>query len=101
MVYFAVLVFCSIESPLRGGKFVTRKIVSELAKVKAKKIPYLELGNIYSRRDWGYAMDYVEAMWKMMQKTPDDYVISSGITHTVKGLLTDRRNILDIILNGG
>jgi GDPmannose 4,6-dehydratase len=73
------------ESPLRGEEFVTRKIVSELAKVKAKKIPYLELGNIYSRRDWGYAMDYVEAMWKMMQKkTPDDYVISSGITHTVK-----------------
>ena len=63
------------ESPLRGEEFVTRKIVSELAKVKAKKIPYLELGNIYSRRDWGYAMDYVEAMWKMMQKkTPDDYV---------------------------
>ncbi len=73
------------ESPLRGKEFVTKKIVTDLAKVKYKKLPYLKLGNIYSKRDWGYAMDYVEAMWKMLQqKKADDFVISSGMTHTVK-----------------
>ncbi len=76
------------ESPLRGKEFVTKKIISDLAKVKFNLIPCLKLGNIYSKRDWGYSKDYVEAMWKMLQqKKPDDFVISSGSTHTVKSFV--------------
>ena len=56
------------ESPLRGEEFVTRKIVKNLCEIKIKKRKYLELGNLYAKRDWGYAKDYVEAMWKMLQK---------------------------------
>ena len=73
------------DSPLRGKEFVTKKIVRELVKVKFKKTPCMYLGNIYAKRDWGYSLDYVEAMWKMLQKNKaDDYVISSGINFTVK-----------------
>ena len=73
------------ESPLRGKEFVTKKIVSDLAKVKNKSKSFLSLGNIYSKRDWGYSEDYVEAMWMMLQlKKAEDFVISSGKTHTVK-----------------
>ena len=73
------------ESPLRGKEFVTKKIISDLAKVKFNIIPSLSLGNIYTKRDWGYSKDYVQAMWKMLQqKKPNDFVISSGVTHTVK-----------------
>ena len=73
------------DSPLRGDEFVTKKIVRELIRVKLKKISCLHLGNIYAKRDWGYSMDYVEAMWKMLQKKKaDDYVISSGVNYTVK-----------------
>ena len=73
------------ESPLRGKEFVTKKIISDLAKVKKKSLPYISLGNIYSKRDWGYSEDYVEAMWMMLQqKKAEDFVISSGKTHTVK-----------------
>jgi GDPmannose 4,6-dehydratase len=73
------------ESPLRGEEFVTRKITMNLCKIKLKKIDFFELGNIYSKRDWGYAGDYVEAMWKMMQlKTAEDLVISTGKTYSIK-----------------
>ncbi len=73
------------ESPLRGKEFVTKKIISDLAKVKFNLIPCLNLGNIYSKRDWGYAKDYVEAMWKMLQKKiPEDYVIATGKQYSVK-----------------
>ena len=76
------------ESPLRGNEFVTKKIVTELAKVKFNITPHLKLGNINSKRDWGYSKDYVEAMWLMLQKSkPDDYVISSGMTYTVKSFV--------------
>jgi GDPmannose 4,6-dehydratase len=77
------------ESPLRGIEFVTRKISSEIAKIKFKKQDKLHLGNIYAKRDWGFARDYVEAMWLMMQqKKPEDYVISTGISHSVEEFLT-------------
>ena len=67
------------ESPLRGHDFVTKKVVSSLVKIKKKKLNILELGNLNAVRDWGYADDYVEAMWRMLQqKKPDDYVISTG-----------------------
>tara|TARA_B110000971_G_scaffold73634_1_gene75596 strand:- start:1141 stop:2193 length:1053 start_codon:yes stop_codon:yes gene_type:complete len=73
------------ESPVRGETFVTRKIVIGLCKLKLKKQKTLYLGNLNAKRDWGHARDYVEAMWKMLQKkTPTDYVISTGKQYTVK-----------------
>ena len=73
------------ESPLRGETFVTQKIVDALCAIKYGSNKKLYLGNIYAKRDWGHAEDYVEAMWKMMQqKNPDDYVIATGKQYTVK-----------------
>ena len=73
------------ESPFRGEEFVTRKITKGLIKIINGKLNYLELGNINSKRDWGFAKEYVEAMWKMLQqKKPDDFVISTGKTHSIK-----------------
>jgi len=73
------------ESPIRGETFVTKKIVSSLCKIKAKKNKKLFLGNLYAKRDWGHAKDYVVAMWKMLQQSkPKDYVIASGKQYTVK-----------------
>ena len=73
------------ESPVRGETFVTRKITLGLCKIKLKKQKILYLGNLNAKRDWGHAKDYVEAMWKMMQKkTPSDYVVSTGKQYTVK-----------------
>ena len=76
------------ESPVRGGTFVTKKIVNALVKIKLGKQKKLYLGNLDAKRDWGHARDYVEAMWKMLQKkTPSDYVISTGKQYTVKEFL--------------
>ena len=87
------------ESPLRGGEFVTKKIVSDLAKVKYNLIPSVKLGNIYSKRDWGYSKDYVEAMWKMLQqKNANDFVISSGMTTTVKSFVNKAAKYFDFDL---
>ena len=73
------------ESPVRGETFVTRKIVLGLCKIKLKMQKTLYLGNLQAKRDWGHARDYVEAMWKMLQKKiPSDYVISTGRQYTVK-----------------
>ena len=73
------------ESPVRGETFVTRKIVIGLCKIKLKKQKTLYLGNLNAKRDWGHARDYVEVMWKMLQrKIPSDYVISTGEQYTVK-----------------
>ncbi len=73
------------ESPVRGETFVTRKIVLGLCNIKLKKQKTLYLGNLNAKRDWGHAKDYVEAMWKMLQKKkPSDYVISTGKQYTVK-----------------
>ena len=73
------------ESPRRGETFVTRKITRALAEILRKKQDCLYLGNLDAKRDWGFAGDYVEAMWLMMQaNVPDDYVIATGETHTVK-----------------
>ncbi len=87
-------------SPLRGEEFVTKKIISDLIKVKYNRIPCLILGNIHVRRDWGYSVDYVEAMWKMLQlKKAEDFVISSGVTHTVKDFINKVVEILEIDLS--
>ncbi len=76
------------ESPRRGLEFVTRKIANAIARVKLGKQEYVELGNLDSKRDWGFAKDYVEAMWLMLQQDqPDDYVIATGETHSVEEFL--------------
>jgi GDPmannose 4,6-dehydratase len=73
------------ESPRRGLNFVTRKITNAVAKIKLGKEKELELGNLSAKRDWGYAPDYVEAMWLMLnQDKPDDYVIATGEMHSVR-----------------
>ena len=73
------------ESPIRGETFVTKKIIQGLVKIKKGRQKKLFLGNLYSKRDWGHAKDYIEAMWKMLQqKKPDDYVIGTGKTFTIK-----------------
>jgi GDPmannose 4,6-dehydratase len=76
------------ESPRRGLEFVTRKIANGVARVKLGKQSVVELGNLDAKRDWGYAKDYVEAMWLMLQQdTPEDYVIATGETHSVQEFL--------------
>ncbi len=73
------------ESPLRGIEFVTRKVTDAVARIKQGKQKELRLGNIDAKRDWGFAGDYVEAMWLMLQQdTPDDYVVATGTTTTVR-----------------
>jgi GDPmannose 4,6-dehydratase len=73
------------ESPRRGLEFVTRKISYNVAKIKLGLAQELRLGNLKARRDWGFAGDYVKAMWLMLQqKTPDDYVIATSVTHSVQ-----------------
>ena len=76
------------ESPRRGETFVTRKITRAIARIVTKKQEALYLGNLDSKRDWGYAKDYVRAMWLMLQQeTPDDYVVATGETHSVREFL--------------
>ena len=78
------------ESPRRGETFVTRKVTRAAARIRAGKQDRLYLGNLQARRDWGFAGDYVEAMWRMLQADkPDDYVIGSGVNHSVAELLDE------------
>ena len=85
------------ESPVRGETFVTRKIVVALCKIKLGLQKKLYLGNLDAKRDWGHAKDYVEAMWKMMQKKkPSDYVIATGKQYTVKQFVDLTLNQLEI-----
>lgn len=78
------------ESPRRGETFVTRKITLAAAKIKLHMQDKISLGNISAKRDWGFAKDYVEAMWLMLQQDkPDDYVIATGETHTVREFLEE------------
>jgi GDPmannose 4,6-dehydratase len=77
------------ESPIRGKEFVTRKITDGVAKIKLGLTDKLILGNLDSRRDWGFAGDYVEAMWLMLQQNdPGDYVVSTGEQHSIREFLT-------------
>ena len=85
------------ESPLRGEEFVTRKITKQLAEIKLGKRKCLELGNIYAKRDWGHAKDYVEAMWKMLQqKKPDDFVIATNTVYSVKFFINECLKYLNL-----
>ncbi len=77
------------ESPRRGGTFVTRKVTRGIAAILARKQEKVYLGNLDAKRDWGYAPEYVEAMWLMLQQTePDDFVIATGEMHTVHELVS-------------
>lgn len=85
------------ESPLRGETFVTRKITRAATRIKLGLQKELVLGNLDSKRDWGYAKEYVEAMWLMLQQDkPDDYVIATNETHTVKEFLETTFELLDL-----
>ncbi len=87
------------ESPRRGETFVTRKITMAAAAIKAGKQDCLYLGNLNSKRDWGYAPDYVEAMWLMLQlDSPEDFVIATGETHSVREFIETAFQNLDIRL---
>lgn len=77
------------ESPLRGREFVTRKITDSVAKIKCGKLDVLELGNLDARRDWGFAKEYVDGMWRMLQADePDTYVLATNRTETVRQFVT-------------
>ena len=85
------------ESPRRGETFVTRKITRALAAIKAGKQDYLYLGNLDAKRDWGYAPDYIAAMWKMIQQDEaGDYVIGTGEAHSVREFLTEAFSYMDM-----
>jgi GDPmannose 4,6-dehydratase len=85
------------ESPRRGREFVTRKVTDGAARIKLGLANELRLGNLEARRDWGYAGDYVEAMWLMLQQDkPDDYVIATGETHSVQELVQEAFDGVDL-----
>ena len=85
------------ESPRRGLEFVTHKITYAAARIKLGMADELRLGNLESQRDWGYAADYVRAMWLMLQQdAPDDYVIATGETHSVKEFVEETFGYLDL-----
>ena len=85
------------ESPRRGLEFVTRKVTNHVAKIKLGLTHELRMGNYESQRDWGFAGDYVRAMWLMLQQdTPDDYVIATGTTHSVERLLEVAFSCMDL-----
>lgn len=85
------------ESPRRGLEFVTRKVTHQAAKIKLGLANELRIGNLDAQRDWGFAGDYVQAMWLMLQQdTPDDYVVATGETHSVEKLLVVAFNTVDL-----
>lgn len=85
------------ESPLRGREFVTRKITDSVAKIKLGKLDVLELGNMDAKRDWGFAKEYVEGMWRMLQADkPDTYVLATNRTETVRDFVTLAFKAVDI-----
>ena len=91
------------ESPRRGITFVTRKITMGLSRVKLGLQGTLKLGNLSSQRDWGYAKDYVEGIWKILQyKTPEDFVLATGETHTVRQFVEEAAGLLkfDLVWKG-
>jgi GDPmannose 4,6-dehydratase len=85
------------ESPRRGLEFVTRKITHHVAQIKLGMCDELRLGNLDARRDWGFAGDYVRAMWLMLQQDrPDDYVVATGETHAVSEFLAEAFGYVDL-----
>ena len=85
------------ESPRRGINFVTRKVTLGLAKILTKEIDCLELGNLSARRDWGFAGDYVEAIWQILQQEkPDDFVISTGENYSIEDFVKEVFSIVGL-----
>jgi GDPmannose 4,6-dehydratase len=85
------------ESPRRGFEFVTRKITSTIADMKKRKTNVLVLGNLEAKRDWGFAKDYIEGMWLILQQEkPDDYVLATGESHSVKEFVDEAFRIVDL-----
>jgi GDPmannose 4,6-dehydratase len=83
------------ESPRRGETFVTRKVTAGLSRVKRGLQETVQLGNLDAKRDWGYAKDYVEGMWRMLQqKEPDDYILATGETHSIRELVEEAGKLL-------
>lgn len=88
------------ESPLRGLEFVTRKITDGVARIKLGQQDCLELGNLSAKRDWGYAREYVEGMWRMLQATePDTFILATGRTETVRDFVSMAFQAVDIALD--
>lgn len=88
------------ESPMRGREFVTRKITDSVAKIKQSKQDVLELGNMDAKRDWGFAKEYVEGMWRMLQvDEPDTYVLATNRTETVRDFVSMAFKAVDIALD--
>ena len=85
------------ESPLRGAEFVTKKITTQLAEIVLGRRTRIELGNLNSKKDWGYAKEYVVGMWKMLQQEqPDDYILATGQSHTVRNFVEHAASELDL-----
>ena len=85
------------ESPLRGETFITQKVIKALCRIKIKKQKKLFIGNLYAKRDWGHAEDYVQAMWKILQhKKADDFVISTEKQYSIKQFINMVSKKLDI-----
>ena len=98
-MYTAAGILFNHESPRRGENFVTRKITYSLARIRAGAQMSLSLGNLDARRDWGYAPDYVEAMWRMLQHDrPDDYVVATGESHSVREFVEAAARVAGIAL---
>jgi len=99
-IFAATGILFNHESEIRGGTFVTKKISKALVKIKLGKQKQLILGNLYAKRDWGYAPDYVEAMFKILQyKKPDDFVIATGKSYSVKDFILQACKCLDLKIN--
>lgn len=101
---YGMFICCGIlfnhESPYRGDNFVTKKITKSIAQIKRGKRSAFALGNLDSVRDWGYAGDYVEAMWLMLQQDkPDDFVIATGETHTVREFVEEACDSLNMVVS--
>jgi GDPmannose 4,6-dehydratase len=98
---YDMFVSCGIlfnhEGEHRGLEFVTRKITNAVARIKLGKQDHIELGDLWPKRDWGYAGDYVEGMWRMLQQDkPDDYVLATGETHSIEEFLSEAFGVVGI-----
>jgi GDPmannose 4,6-dehydratase len=88
------------ESPRRGGTFVTKKVINNMVEIKQGKREVLHIGNLDSKRDWGYAKDYVEGMWLMLQRdTPEDFVLATNETHSVRELIEITAELIGYKIN--
>jgi len=96
-IYASSGILFNHESPRRGREFVTRKVTDGVARIKLGLQKELRLGNLEAKRDWGYAADYVNAMWLMLQQSqPDDYVVATGETHSVRELVEAAFGCVDL-----